>query len=173
MFLGRLLTSSPTPLLIETVLLKHIPLSEQSRIFHARMHYFTLWIHIWHIFQIHGRCCQNGQNNHPPVALVSYYEKQRLHLVIHTWRTAPHGHRGRSLQPHPGLLGCLLLCLLPISNLEFDFLSTRKIPNSSGGGSSRRSCQNIGVERKWNLIMAFILRCTKYSYLAHRQLFNL
>lgn len=134
------------------------------------MHYFTLWIHIWHIFQIHSRCCQNGQNNHPPVALFSYYKEQRLQLVIHTWRTAPHGQGGRSLQPHPGLLGCLFLCLLQISNLEFDFLSTRKIPNSSGGGSSRRSCQNIGVERKWNLIMAFILRCTKYSYLAHRQL---
>lgn len=135
----------PAPLLIETVLLKHIPVPEQRIISHAWMHYFTLWIHIWRILQIYGRCCQKGQNNPPLVPLFSYSSNQRLQLVIHTWRTAPLGESRRSLQPHSGLLGCLFLFLLPIRNLEFDFLSTVKIPNSSGGVSSRRSCQNICV----------------------------
>lgn len=53
----------PAPQLPQPALLQHIPAPQQSRISHAWMHYFTLWIHIWHVLQIYGRCCQKGQNN--------------------------------------------------------------------------------------------------------------
>lgn len=119
----------PAPSLTETLLFKHVPVAEQSIIFHARMHYFTFWIRHWHILQIHGRCCQKGQNNHPSVPLFSYYNHQRLQLVTHARRAAPFGERRSSPQPHPDLPGCSFGCPVPFSNLEFQFLSTRTIPS--------------------------------------------
>lgn len=84
-----------------------------------------------------------------------------LPAAIKGFSSVIHTGQGASLR-------CLFLSPLPVHNWEFDFLSTMKIPNSSGGGSSRRSCQNICVWREGNLIVTLMLRGTEHSYLAHR-----